>query len=83
MLNRRVRIAFDWTLGVTLILVGFVGFVLPGLPGVLFLVAGLAVLSSHSRWAHALHVRVVNLARSVRERVAAGRRGADDDPGKG
>lgn len=73
MLSPRVRKAFDWTLGLLLVLLGIVGWVLPVLPGWIFVLAGLAVLSSHSRWARALHVRFQRFGRDVRDKVT-GRR---------
>ena len=58
-MNRRLRVAFDWVLGVTLILVGLVLSLplVPG-PGVVLIIAGLAVLSSHNRHAHRLYSRL-------------------------
>lgn len=69
-LKPRVRKIVDWTVGLALIGIGIflsLPFV-PG-PGILTIVAGLAVLSSHSRWAHALYSRVKHLGRTVRDRV--------------
>ena len=85
MLKRRVRKAIDWTVGLFLILLGVIGGAIPLLPGWVFVVAGLAVLSSHSRWAHALHVRFQAVGRAVRDRVspAASKRppSGEDPPG--
>jgi len=75
----------DWILGITLLLIGIAGLVLPVLQGWLFIIAGLAVLSSHSRWANAVHQRVKNFGRGVRDRVLnrRSRRGrAPGDPGR-
>ncbi len=69
MLNPGVRKAFDWIAGLALIAFGVACFVIPFLPGWPFLIAGLAVLSSHSRWAHSLHVRAQDIARRVRRRM--------------
>jgi uncharacterized membrane protein YbaN (DUF454 family) len=44
----------DWILGLTLVLVGIIGGFIPILQGWVFVLAGLAVLSSHSRWARAV-----------------------------
>jgi uncharacterized protein YqgC (DUF456 family) len=64
----RLRLAFDWTAGVALIVVGLLGLVVPILPGVLFLVAGVAILSSRSRLVHALQLRAQALARKLTRR---------------
>jgi len=45
----RVRVTLDWIIGCTLLLIGFLGFILPILQGWIFVLAGLAVLGSHSR----------------------------------
>jgi uncharacterized membrane protein YbaN (DUF454 family) len=86
MLNRSVRKAIDWVVGLALILLGVIGGFIPFLPGWVFVVAGLAVLSSHSRWAHALHVRFQALGRAVRHRVSPAARHRPpfgDDPPAG
>lgn len=72
----RVRKIFDWSLGLALIGVGLVGLVLPGLQGILMIVAGLAVLSSHSPLARRINERLKGLARRARDRMA-GRKGPD------
>lgn len=69
MLNPRLRKIVDWVVGLTLLALGFVGLFLPVLQGWLFILAGLAVLSSHSRWAKALHERVKRAGRSIRDRI--------------
>lgn len=74
----RLRKIFDWSLGIVLIVIGVVGLVLPGIQGILMIVAGLAVLSSHSPLARRVNERLKELARRARDRVA-GR----DDPGDG
>jgi uncharacterized membrane protein YbaN (DUF454 family) len=82
--RRRLRLALDWTVGIALILIGVLGLVLPVLPGVVFIVAGVAILSSHSRYARALHLQVLALVQKIRKRWNAGRgKGAaeDDDVG--
>jgi len=63
------------SLGVILLLLGLVCLVLPG-PGVLLILAGLALLSPHSRWAHGLMQRVKDL-------VNRHRRQAPDNPPDG
>ena len=45
---RRARRVGEWILGCALIAVGVVGLVLPGIQGILLIVAGLAVLSRQS-----------------------------------
>ena len=69
-LNPRVRKIVDWTVGLTLIGIGIVLSLplVPG-PGILSIIAGLAVLSSHNRWAHALYTRIKHLGQAVRDRV--------------
>lgn len=72
-LSPRVRQVVDWIVGLTLIGIGIVGFVLPVLQGWLFVIMGLAVLSSHNRHAKAIYDRLKSMGRSVRDRVAARR----------
>ncbi len=69
----RIRKAFDWTIGLTLIAIGLLGVVIPILPGVAFIVAGAAVLSSHSRHVRALQMRAQALVRKIVERIRARR----------
>ncbi len=64
----------DWIVGSTLIAIGIAGLALPILQGWLFILAGLAVLSSHSRWARAILERIKGVGRGVRDRVARHRR---------
>lgn len=52
---RRARRVGEWILGCALIAVGLVGLVLPGIQGILLIVAGLAVLSRHSPLAKRLY----------------------------
>jgi len=65
----RLRKIFDWSLGIALIGIGIVGLVLPGIQGVLMIVAGLAVLSSHSVLARRINERMKDLATRARDRV--------------
>jgi hypothetical protein len=78
MMPPAVRKVVDWVLGLGLIAAGVVlGFV-PVLQGWVLVLAGLAVLSSHSRLARALHERAKKIGREVRDRFRAGRpRGPD------
>lgn len=77
----RVRKALDWTLGLSLIGVGVVGLVLPGLQGILMILAGLAILSSHSPLARRMNEMVKEKARRARDRWRhrGGRSGPDGD----
>ena len=68
-MNPRVRAVVDWVVGLTLIAIGIVGGFIPILQGWIFIVAGLAVLSSHSKWARALYERFKKMGRAVRHRV--------------
>jgi uncharacterized membrane protein YbaN (DUF454 family) len=65
----RARKIFDWTAGLSLIALGIVGLVLPGLQGILLIIAGLAVLSSHSPRARRLHEKLKAWARRARDKV--------------
>lgn len=69
MLTPRVRKAVDWVVGSALILFGIAAGLVPVLPGWLFVVAGLAVLSSHSHWARRLHERFHGFGTRVRKTV--------------
>ncbi len=65
----RWRRAVDWVVGLTLIFLGLLGGLVPVLQGWVFVLAGLAVLSSHSRWARELLERLKLLWRRVRARA--------------
>lgn len=65
----KLRKAFDWTLGLILIAIGVVGFFVPIMQGWIFVLAGLGVLSSHSRWAQAALDRLKAAGRSLRDKV--------------
>jgi len=71
---RPVRRIVDWVLGLTLIGVGIVGGFVPILQGWVFILAGLAVLSSHSRWARAILDRLKGYGRKLRTKVRERRR---------
>jgi len=60
----------DWVIGLTLIAVGIVGGFIPVLQGWPFILAGLAILSSHSRFARAALDRIKRVGREVRDRLA-------------
>ena len=72
-LSPRVRKVVDWIVGLALLLLGLVGLVMPVLQGWLFILAGLAVLSSHSRWAHLIYEKLKSMGRKVRDRVVSRR----------
>ena len=73
-MKRRVRIVFDWVLGLTLLAIGVAGLVLPILQGWVFILAGLAVLSSHSVWARSILEWLKDKGRAVKTRVVSGLR---------
>lgn len=62
----RVRKIVDWVVGLLLIVIGLVGGPVPFFQGWVFVLAGLAVLSSHNRYAKAALDRVKALARKLR-----------------
>jgi uncharacterized membrane protein YbaN (DUF454 family) len=66
---RPVRRIIDWILGLTLIGLGIVGGFVPVLQGWVLILAGLAVLSSHSRWARAILDRLKGLGRKLRTKI--------------
>jgi uncharacterized protein YqgC (DUF456 family) len=72
--KRKVRVVFDWILGLTLLAVGVAGLVLPILQGWVFILAGLAVLSSHSVWARTALDWLKEKGRAVKTRVVDGLR---------
>lgn len=59
-------------IGIILLLLGLACLVLPG-PGVVLILAGLALLSPHSRWAH----RIMQWVKSLPQRWRAERGRAD------
>jgi uncharacterized membrane protein YbaN (DUF454 family) len=65
----RLRKTLDWSVGLSLVALGLVGLVLPGLQGILLILGGLAVLSSHSPLARRLLERVKATARSTKDRL--------------
>jgi len=69
-----MRKIFDWVAGVSLIILGIIGLFLPVLQGIVFIIAGFAVLSRHSIWARAVYERMKRVGRSVKERVTRRRR---------
>ena len=71
---KRARVIVDWIVGVTLLSIGVAGLVLPVLQGWVFILAGLAVLSSHSVWARTILDWLKRKGRAVKDRVSAGLR---------
>jgi uncharacterized protein YqgC (DUF456 family) len=65
----RARKIFDWIAGVSLLLLGVAGLVLPGLQGILLILGGLAILSSHSALARRVLEALKSRLRRVRDRV--------------
>jgi len=70
----RARVVFDWILGLSLLAVGVAGLVLPVLQGWVFILAGLAVLSSHSVRARTALEWLKAKGRAVKTRVVGGLR---------
>lgn len=64
-----VRVVFDWALGLTLLAIGVVAGPIPILQGWPFFLAGLAVLSSHSRLARVILERMKGAGRKVRDSI--------------
>ena len=85
MLKPRARKVLDWVVGSTLILFGIAAGPIPLLQGWLFVLAGLAVLSSHSPWARKLHETFQQFGRRVRQKIwtrrveSSTRDGRDDE----
>ncbi len=65
----RARKLLDWIAGIALILFGIAGLVLPGIPGVLPILGGLAILSSHSTLARRTRDAILSRMRQARERI--------------
>ncbi len=65
----RTRKIFDWIAGLALLFVGIAGLVLPALPGIFLILAGLAILSSHSRLARRVQDALRARARRVHDRI--------------
>ena len=72
-MNPRIRKVVDWTVGLILIGVGVIGGLVPSLQGWVFILAGLAVLSSHNSLAKRLYGWAKGLGKSVTEKVRARR----------
>jgi len=65
----RGRRVSEWIGGIALLLLGIAGLVLPGLPGIILILAGLAVLSSHSELARRAQDALKSRARKMRDRL--------------
>ena len=72
-LGPRGRVVFDWIVGLTLIAVGVVSGFVPIVQGWIFVLAGLAVLSKHSRIARRWFERVKDVGRGARDRLRRNR----------
>lgn len=66
-----VRWVFVAIVGVSMILLGFAGVVLPILPGPALIIAGLVVLASEFAWARVVLNRVKERSKSYMERMKA------------
>ena len=67
----RARKIFDWVAGVSLLVLGIVGLFVPVLQGVLFILAGLAILSSHSALARRVLQALKLRIQRVRDRFSS------------
>ena len=65
----RARKVFDWIAGISLLVLGVVGLVLPGLQGILLILGGLAILSSHSVFARRILEALKARLQRVRDRI--------------
>ena len=72
----RARRIVDWVIGLTLITIGIVGGLLPVFQGWVFVLAGITVLSSHSRWARAILDRIKGAGRKLRDKIGERRAGS-------
>ena len=78
----RLRKTIDWVVGLTLIVIGVVGGLIPIFQGWVFVIAGLAVLSSHSPLAKRWYDRLKGSVKKVRDKISVRGRApeAPDDP---
>lgn len=67
-LSPRGQLAFDWITGLLLIAIGVITGPVPIVQGWVFVLAGLAVLSKHSRLARRLFARVRQMGRVAKDR---------------
>jgi uncharacterized membrane protein YbaN (DUF454 family) len=65
----RARKVADWAIGLSLIALGVIGGFVPVLQGWVFVIAGLAVLSSHSRLARRVLDRLKRAERELLSRL--------------
>ena len=73
-LGPRGRVVFDWVVGLTLITVGVISGFVPIIQGWIFVLAGLAVLSKHSRFARRWFERLKDAGRGARDRLRRSRK---------
>ena len=67
-LSPRGQLAFDWITGLLLIAIGMIGAFVPILQGWVFVLAGLAVLSNHSRLARRWFERIKQMGRAAKKK---------------
>jgi hypothetical protein len=68
-LGPRGRVIFDWVVGLALIAIGVITGPVPIVQGWIFVLAGLAVLSKHSRLAHRWFEKIKRAGRGARDRL--------------
>lgn len=73
------RKVLDWSVGLSLMAIGVVGLVVPGIQGILLIIAGLAVLSSHSPLARRLLDKLKRTARATKDRFVKPKAGKEPD----
>jgi len=78
-LGPRGRVIFDWIVGLTLIVVGVISGFVPILQGWIFILAGLAVLSKHSRFARRWFKKLKHAGRGAADRLRRGHDESEDD----
>ena len=79
-LGPRGQVAFDWIVGLSLIAIGVISGFVPILQGWIFVLAGLAVLSKHSRFARRWFERVKAAGRGARARMRRSSGAAGEPP---
>jgi hypothetical protein len=70
---RPVRRAIVGVIGGTLMLLALIGFILPVMPGFIFVPFGLAILAVEFAWAARWLKKIKKKAKSMRDRVSPGR----------
>ena len=67
-LSLRGRVVFDWVTGLVLIVIGVISGPVPIVQGWVFVLAGLAILSKHSRLARRWFERVKQMGRAAKKK---------------